>query len=398
MFDETDSARESIRSRAAALHTSSVFDVLLSLGFGDDTEREWFSVGVETFPRSKISITDSSAAKAKINILAAGARASLAGTPRETTIAGQVFTVSEFEQSEPPLLKHARVYTTIRGDKFVTFSFSANSAAKIDPIAESMQSLEFSGTMSSYLGFDRNEYPGDDALRELRKVFDYTGYWLNNSPGSASNMWAGKREKVEGAGFGFLVLFNGRLYAELKSVDGATKLGQSDGRSAVTAAKREGFPASTIIFLDQEQGGRMLTEQKAYIFAWVDEVVRSGYRAGVYCSGMRGTDKDRVITAENIHQNAGNRDITYWVTNDACPPAPGCVATTRPPQSSVSGMSFAEIWQFAQSPRRKDVAASCSGYDTDENCYAPGSGAAKRFHVDLNSASSADPSHGRSSK
>ena len=397
MFDETDSARESVRSRAAALHTTNVFDVLLSLGFGDDTGPEWFSVGVETFPRSKISITDASAAEARINVLAGGARATLVGSPRVMTVAGQAFSVSEFEQSEPPLLKHARVYTTIRGDRFVTFSFSANSAAKIEPIAESMRSLEFSGQTSSYLGFDRNDYPGDEALAELRKAFDYTGYWLNNPPGSASNTWAGKRGKVEAAGFGFLVLFNGRLYAELKSVDGAAKLGLSDARSAVSSARRDGFPGSTIIFLDQEQGGRMLPEQKAYIFAWVDEVVRSGFRAGVYCSGMAGTDKDRVVTAEDIHRNAGNRDITYWVTNDACPPAPGCVAPRRPPQANVSGISFAEVWQFAQSPRRKDVAITCSEYDADGNCYAPASGKARRLPIDLNSANSPDPSHGRRS-
>src|SRR5258708_12839560 len=67
MFDETDSARESIRSRAAALHTSSVFDVLLSLGFGDDTERECFSFAVKTFPRSNISLTSPFPPKPKLN-------------------------------------------------------------------------------------------------------------------------------------------------------------------------------------------------------------------------------------------------------------------------------------------------------------------------------------------
>ncbi len=397
MFDETDSARESIRTRAEALHTSNVFDVLLSMGSGDDTTPEWFAVGIETFPRSKLSELDDSAAKAKINILAAGARASLIGAPRQATFSGQVFVVSEFEQREPPLVKRARVYSTIRGSKLLTFSFSANSAATIDPIAETMQSLEFSGQGSTYLGFDRNDYPGDASLPELRKTFDYTGYWLNNPPGAHSNTWVGKRETLQAAGFGFLVLFNGRPNAELKTVANATKLGRADAQSATTAARHEGFPDSTIIFLDQEQGGRMLPEQKAYIYAWVDEVSRNGFRTGVYCSGIRATDDGGVITAEDIHQNAGSRRITYWVTNDACPPAPGCTATRHPPLPSLSGISFAEVWQFAQSPRRKDVAASCSGYGSDGNCYAPGSGAAPHIHVDLSTATTADPSHGRRS-
>ncbi len=76
------------------------------------------------------------------------------------------------------------------------------------------------------------------------------------------------------------MLFNGRLYAELKNVSRATALGKSDAQLAATSAKREGFTAGTIIFLDQEQGGRMLPEQKAYIYAWVDAVVVAGFRAG----------------------------------------------------------------------------------------------------------------------
>ncbi len=43
-----------------------------------------------------------------------------------------------------------------------------------------------------YLGFDRNDYPGDEALAALRKSFDYVGYWLNNPPGETGDSWAGK--------------------------------------------------------------------------------------------------------------------------------------------------------------------------------------------------------------
>src|SRR5689334_1984594 len=112
----------------------------------------------------------------------------------------------------------------------------------------------------AYLGFDSNDYPGDANLKTLRQTFSYTGYWLNNPPGANRNGWRGHRAAVESAGFGFLVLFNGRLYANLKTVSNATRLGKSDAQSAITTAQREGFPRATIIFLDQEQGGRMLPE------------------------------------------------------------------------------------------------------------------------------------------
>jgi len=250
-------------------------------------------------------------------------------------------------------------------------------------------------TSSSYLGFDRNEYPGDDNLKELHKTFAFAGYWLNNPPGSKTNTWVGKRGKVEAAGFGFLVLFNGRLYRELKA--NATALGKSDAEAAIAAARREGFPPRTIIFLDQEQGGRLLLEQKAYLFAWIDEVSKVGFRAGVYCSGIAAPEDSgsSVITAVDIKENAGSRSIAYWVTNDACPPSPGCVAKARPPSPNASEIDFADVWQFAQSPKRKDVAGACGGYDKTGGCF-PSAAAAKRgLHVDLSTATSPDPSHGR---
>jgi hypothetical protein len=247
---------------------------------------------------------------------------------------------------------------------------------------------------TTYLGFDRNEYPGDANLKALHETFSYSGYWLNHPPSEKTNTWAGHRAAVESAGFGFLVLFNGRLYAELKTVANATRLGQSDARAAAAAARREGFPAATIIFLDQEQGGRMLTEQKAYIYAWVDGVVAAGFRAGIYCSGIPAADDGNVVTAEDIREYAGSREIVYWAINDACPPAPGCAFPQRPPSPAESGEKLAEVWQFAQSPQRKDVAGRCTNYSRDGECYPPGL-SSLRLHVDVNSATSPDPSHGR---
>ncbi|MGA8273834.1 MAG: glycoside hydrolase domain-containing protein [Candidatus Sulfotelmatobacter sp.] len=247
----------------------------------------------------------------------------------------------------------------------------------------------------TYLGFDRNDYPGDANLKTLRQTFSYSGYWLNNPPGQRTNSWSGHRAAVESAGFGFLVLFNGRLYAELKSVVNAARVGKSDARAAVAAARREGFPAQTVIFLDQEQGGRMLPEQEAYIYAWVDGVTAAGFRAGVYCSGIPAADDGNVVTAEDIRQSAGGRQIVYWAIDDACPPAPGCAFPVHPPTPAQSGVGFAEVWQFAQSPQRKDVAGQCPNYSRDGECYPPRIAAGLRLHVDINSATSADPSRGR---
>ena len=250
---------------------------------------------------------------------------------------------------------------------------------------------------ATYLGFDRNDYPGDQYIPLLRKTFRFTGYWLNVPPGATTNTWVGKRAMLQAAGVGFAVLFNGRLYQEIRSSRSAEELGKKDAAAAITACMREGFHRGTVIFLDQEEGGRMLPEQRAYLHAWVDGVNNGGYHAGVYCSAIPALEAGgtRVITAIDIKQNAGSRRIVYWVSNDSCLPSPGCVFPRNPPLPITSGVPFAAIWQFAQSPRRKDFTASCAAtYNADGNCYPP-TLAAEHLHVDVNSSGAPDPSGGR---
>ncbi len=251
---------------------------------------------------------------------------------------------------------------------------------------------------TAYLGFDRNDYPGDAVMKTLHTTFAFTGYWLNDPPGAKQNTWKSHRKTVQDLGYGFLLLFNGREYAYLKKSGNAARVGKSDAAAAVSSAQREGFRKGAIIFLDQEQGGRMLPEQRAYILAWVDAVIRSGYRAGVYCSGIpfRESSTVSVVTANDIHDNAGSRDIHFFVSNDQCPPAPGCVFPKPSPSPEKSGVPFAEAWQFAQSPRRPDMTAACKQtYAQDGSCYPPGVSATSGIYLDIDTSTSADPSQAR---
>jgi hypothetical protein len=255
----------------------------------------------------------------------------------------------------------------------------------------------------TYLGFDVNEYPGDDALPALKQTFAFAGYWLNVPPGAKTNNWMGKRPEFIKNNFGFLVLFNGRLERELLSAAHAAELATTDAKFAIAAAQREGFPAGTIIFLDQEEGGRLLATQMAYVLQWVDTVSANGFRAGIYCSGMPAREgKTTIVTANDIREHRAGREITYFVYNDACPPAPGCAITRNPPSPGKSGVPFAAIWQFAQSPRRHEFTKSCGAtYHADGNCYPspnPTTTVSKNnsgIFLDLDSATSPDPSNGR---
>src|SRR5882762_10522302 len=65
--------------------------------------------------------------------------------------------------------------------------------------------------LTDFVGFDRNDYPGDDAMAGLKAQFAYTGYWLTPPPGEKTNGWVGKRAVLRAQGYGFLVLANGRF-------------------------------------------------------------------------------------------------------------------------------------------------------------------------------------------
>jgi hypothetical protein len=248
----------------------------------------------------------------------------------------------------------------------------------------------------SYLGFDRNIYPGDDALPILRKTFSFASYWLSPPPGEKANTWKGKRELLLSHGFGFLILYRGRDGGELKTETDVKVKGTQDASSASVAAKKEGFALGTIIFLDIEEGGRLSAAYHRYLGAWSEELKRAGFLPGVYCSGMpvnegRGVT---ITTADDIRNDSSTNDFTFWIYNDACPPSPGCAFTENPPAPSASGIGYAAVWQFVQSPRRKEFTAHCPAkHAPDGNCYTPNDTAHKWF-LDVNTATSADPSGG----
>jgi hypothetical protein len=196
------------------------------------------------------------------------------------------------------------------------------------------------------------------------------------------------------------VLANGRLDAEIlkaqRSGVPAEQVAKADAALAIFVARREGFPANTILFLDQEEGGRLLQEQSAYLLAWTEAVAASGFRAGLYASGQPVPDgPGKTITTIDdvrVQVKAGKlHSIAMFAAQDACPPAPGCTLQARP--LAASGELDLTAWQYAQSPRRKQITKACGAtYAADGNCYAPG---VPGVFLDMDAASSADPSQGR---
>jgi hypothetical protein len=231
---------------------------------------------------------------------------------------------------------------------------------------------------------------GDAALPVLRESFSFSGYWLTPPPSETQNTWTGKRKVLHEQGFGFLLLARGRAPSTIQS--DANEMGIADARQAARNARQQGFEVGSVVFLDVEEGGRLPPQFHSYLRSWADELVRQQFRPGVYCSGVPVNDGNgsKIVTADDIRSNKGKRDIVFWVFNDVCPPSRGCTSVGLPGPAK-SGVEYAAVWQFVRSPRRKETASACVGYANDENCYAP-IDAAHRWHLDLDVASSNNPS------
>jgi len=277
---------------------------------------------------------------------------------------------------------------------FFAGCLSCSSVAQSSAKAPASEKISNAG----HLGFDRNLYPGDQTLPTIAKRFSFVGYWLSNPPLEQSNTWIGKRSLIASHNLGFLVLWNGRLDKEIldktKGGTPATALGANDAHAAILAAKREGFPVGTTIFLDQEQGGRLVQEQANYLFAWTEAVSAGGFHAGAYVSGEPVPDGPgkTITTAQNIQDNVTAKHlhpVALFVYQDSSPPSNGC--TLAPPPLTASGTPGAVVWQFALSPRTNPQARRQT-YASDGNCYVP---ELPGVHLDLDVANERDPSHGR---
>ena len=102
------------------------------------------------------------------------------------------------------------------------------------------------------------------------------------------------------------------------------------------------------------------------------------------------------MTANDIRDNAGKREIHFFISNDQCRAVARVASFPSRRRAQSSGVQFADAWQFAQSPRRPEMTAACrQTYAKDGNCYPPGFAPSSGLHVDVDTAKSADPSHAR---
>jgi hypothetical protein len=228
-----------------------------------------------------------------------------------------------------------------------------------------------------YYGFDRSVYPGDPKMSSLwsGSVFWYTGFYLAPAPHHTDTSWMSKRTYLKNLGWGFLPIYIGR-----QEGDGNLNYaqGQTDADNADSLGRQAGFPGGTHIFLDIETGGTLSANFINYIKGWVHEIDSTNtiYWASIYCN---------VSCAAQIKTAIGSDYATFWCVKPDCPPSPGCNLPSPAPNPANCGISYALVWQYAQTP--KPALISCTGY-TGNQCdqYS--------LDLDLNTATSTNPSNG----
>jgi hypothetical protein len=143
MNDKTSAAGVAMRSHAGT-YSSKAAQVILDLSSkDDDTSPQWHQVWVFIFPRAQLPGVNDTAAKEKMNTALAGPHATPVGKPQGASFGGHDFLVSEFEQKEPPLTKHARIFTTVCKTQLLSFVLVSNAGQQVSSMEESLRTLDF---------------------------------------------------------------------------------------------------------------------------------------------------------------------------------------------------------------------------------------------------------------
>ncbi|HKW49032.1 MAG TPA: glycoside hydrolase domain-containing protein [Gemmatimonadaceae bacterium] len=248
-----------------------------------------------------------------------------------------------------------------------------------------------SSTAGRHLGFDTSKYPGDDAMQAWRDdgSYEWVGYYLPSAPCHRDDSWAGKRDELEGMGWGLAVVYVGqqtwgktpgkaevvtkyvkRRVRQVKKRKGRTVVsyvtkrvpmkvvvqpraepgstcstqfvsaarGRSEADDAIARTRAEGFPAGTVIFLDVEHMNTVPRAMRDYYKAWTARVLSNGrYRPGFYAHTANATlvydDVKGVYDSLNISD-----EPPFWVAGNTA-------EFTRGKAPTDVGHAFAAVWQ-----------------------------------------------------
>jgi hypothetical protein len=200
--------------------------------------------------------------------------------------------------------------------------------------------------MPAISGFDCGGYPGDDAVTKWARKgspFQFFGFYLP-APCHSPKSFAPFKQKyklLKSLGWGLAIVYVGRQVTGCGSKSLTSDVGKADGLDAIARSHAEGFPPSSIVYLDVEPfDGSLPANMKDYVQGWTDALLQDDtYEPGIYCHAKNAIDlhtlgEDRFAAAG---RPAGAP--SFWITR---PKASFNPDTSVP---ADSGISFATLWQ-----------------------------------------------------
>jgi len=206
-----------------------------------------------------------------------------------------------------------------------------------------------------FLGFDRNDYPGDAAMKLLRKEFSFTSYWLGNPPGEKS-IPVRKRElfaRKAGA-------LSAVSTAHFPPAPRRTTLSQARRRrraNPLLRALKKDFLRPVIFWILKKAASTGALRHLPQTLGLC--TFRSWFRAGVYAPNPRRRRRSPTLITARFHSRQMKATELSIGSSTILSPSLGCVT----PQNSLarkSGVAYAQVWQFVRSPRDKETARHCA--------------------------------------
>src|SRR3954453_11452693 len=140
--------------------------------------------------------------------------------------------------------------------------------------------------MAFHAGVDVSAYPGDKVMKFLKQNTNlvWSGFYLGPAPSHKGTDWMTTRNTLVTMGWGLAPLYVGQQTVGPGSKHPDKAHGIADGADTVKLMKKSGFPPGSCVYLDLENGLPFPAKERDYVVAWVDNVEKGGFKAGVYCS------------------------------------------------------------------------------------------------------------------
>ena len=116
--------------------------LLFELSGPNANDPEWRGLAVQSYARNQVATKDDAEAEAKLTRTVIGNKPTEEAPAEKVTLGGRPYLVSHFQKSGQFLTQHIEVYATVIKGQMVAFVFTANSAANLDAMAETMKTLK----------------------------------------------------------------------------------------------------------------------------------------------------------------------------------------------------------------------------------------------------------------